>query len=54
MDIFIHPNIHPLMFIPPTIHKYCRVGLFILPDAFTAVDSSSEISWNDHNRLHFT
>ena len=45
MDIFIHPNIHPLMFIPPpTSHKYCSVGPFGLPYAFAAVDSSSEIS----------
>ena len=44
MDIFIHLNTHPLMFVPPHIHKYCRVGQFILPYAFAPVDSSSEIS----------
>ena len=44
MDIFIHLNKHLLMFVPPTLHKYCWVSLFILPYAFTAVDSSSGMS----------
>jgi hypothetical protein len=29
----------------PHIHKYCRVGPYISPHAFTAVASSNEISW---------
>ena len=44
LNIYIHPNTHPLLLVPPTIHKCCRVGPFIPPYAFTAVDPSSDIS----------